>query len=71
MNFVCMKFDGRSLKVSDTAVFVIVNLCIVLGATLLSMFVIHVRVKFHNVSAMIPGYCHIDFMQVFLSCNFL
>jgi len=48
-------------------VFVIVNLCIVLGAALLSMFIINVSVKFHNVSAVIPGYCHhTDFTQVLM-----
>jgi hypothetical protein len=74
MKFVYIKFDGRSLKVSNTAVFVIVNLCIVRGAALLSMFIVHVRVKFHKVSAVIPGYCHhTDFMQVIplISCKSL
>jgi len=56
IQFVYIKLDGRSLKVSDTAVFVIVNLCTVLGAACLSMFIIHARVKFHNMSAVIPGY---------------
>jgi hypothetical protein len=39
IKFVYVKFDGRSLEVFDTVVFVIVNLCVMLGAEFLIVFI--------------------------------